>query len=489
MSRLGRVVIYSIAGCPHCLAAKTRLKAESLQYTEVRVDRFPASVREWLQHTTGKTSVPQIFFNSTHVGGNKELQEALNATEAREELFKILNQEPVTEDQPLLPNPGDAIDDEDEEDISIEEDKYFGLVEKLTVHNLVGSNYTSFSSRLTCSPVKNSISGENLLKFIGDAGEKKPDEVAKHLLESRFLRKVSDHGEKAAFTPEALYVVAGLEAQSEAGCLNTMVMSSSVLASPDLLAQQIRNILLKLFSSFLSEDGSAVDYAGIAKSRLFEQLKLLSVELQRADIDIMNENEKIAFFINIYNALVIHAHVERGVPSSTYARYKFFSSMSYNIGGYVWTLNEIENGILRSNRASMATLYMKPLSSSDPKIKIILPQVEPRIHFALNCGAKSCPPIKTFAGSEVMDQLDVATGAFLENDDALWISEDRTEVRLTQLFQWYQVDFGASMKEVLAWILAHVTLEEKKTALGELISKNQYKVSYTPYDWGHNNKD
>ena len=38
-----------------------------------------------------------------------------------------------------------------------------------------------------------------------------------------------------------------------------------------------------------------------------------------------------------------------------------------------------------------------------------------------------------------MTQLDVATGAFLENDDALWISEDRTEVRLTQLFQWYQV--------------------------------------------------
>ena len=38
-----------------------------------------------------------------------------------------------------------------------------------------------------------------------------------------------------------------------------------------------------------------------------------------------------------------------------------------------------------------------------------------------------------------MNQLDVATGAFLENDDALWINENRTEVRLTQLFQWYQV--------------------------------------------------
>ena len=51
------------------------------------------------------------------------------------------------------------------------------------------------------------------------------------------------------------------------------------------------------------------------------------------------------------------------------------------------------------------------------------------------------------------------------------------------------MDFGKSMKEVLSWILEHVTLEEKKTALKELIIKNQYKVSYTPYDWGHNSKE
>merc|ERR1719232_617974 len=145
-------------------------------------------------------------------------------------------------------------------------------------------------------------------------------------------------------------------------------------------------------------------------------------------------------------------------PSMTYTRYKFFSSMSYNIGGYVLSLNDIENGILRANRASMATLYMKPFSKTDPRLKIMLSEVEPRIHFALNCGAKSCPPIKTFSGKEVLEQLDVATGAFLENDDALYINDDKTEVRLTQLFQWYQVDFGESMSQVLSWIHQHVTL-------------------------------
>ena len=64
-------------------------------------------------------------------------------------------------------------------------------------------------------------------------------------------------------------------------------MSSSVRIAPDTLAQHIRNILLRLFSSFLSADGSAVDYAGISRSPLFGQFKLLAVELQRAEVDTM----------------------------------------------------------------------------------------------------------------------------------------------------------------------------------------------------------
>ena len=45
-----------------------------LPFIDVGVDRFPPNVREWLKEKTGKTSVPQIFFNKTHVGGNSEFQ-------------------------------------------------------------------------------------------------------------------------------------------------------------------------------------------------------------------------------------------------------------------------------------------------------------------------------------------------------------------------------------------------------------------------------
>jgi len=484
MNQLGRITIYSIAGCPHCLAAKKRLKNENLQYFDVGVDRFPPHVRLWVQEKTGKTSVPQIFFNSRYIGGNKELQEALDNEEEKKELLDVLSQEASVEELPLLPNPGDALEDVDDEvKIDLEQDKYYPIIEQLIQSKAAGDNYPAGSCfiKLFSSPVKYSIPEGDLTKIISEAGNEDTKKVVEHLLEARLLREVPNHGD--------LLVVTGLEAMSNTQCLNTSQMSSSVLTNPDEMSQNIRNILLKLFSTFLSEDGGSVDYKGISKSKLFQQFKQLAIELQRVDLLSMSETQKIAFFINIYNALVIHGHVEKGVPTTTYARYKFFSGTSYNIGGFVFSLNDIENGILRSNRASMATLYRKPLSQADTRMPVILSKVEPRIHFALNCGAKSCPPIKTFSGDEVLDQLDVATAAFLENDDALYINEERTEVRLTQLFQWYQDDFGDNMAEVLSWILDHVNMREKKKALEELIQKNSYKVSYTPYDWGHNAKE
>ena len=140
-----------------------------------------------------------------------------------------------------------------------------------------------------------------------------------------------------------------------------------------------------------------------SRSKIFETYKEVARQLQRVDLDSMvaQRNELLAFFINIYNALVIHGTIERGVPGSLWSRYTFFSTTAYNIGGYIFTLNDIENGILRGNRASMATLYMRPFASSldkDARLKYTVSNpVEPRIHFALNCGAKSCPPIKTFS--------------------------------------------------------------------------------------------
>ena len=77
--------------------------------------------------------------------------------------------------------------------------------------------------------------------------------------------------------------------------------------------------------------------------------------------DFFYREDKLAFFINIYNALVIHGNIERGTPTNTYQRYKFFSTVSYNIGGQNFTLNDIENGILRGNKPRLLESNFKEL--------------------------------------------------------------------------------------------------------------------------------
>ena len=81
---------------------------------------------------------------------------------------------------------------------------------------------------------------------------------------------------------------------------------------------------------------------------------------------------------------------------------QFFYQASYIIGGNVYSLNDIESGVLRANRKPVAALK-RPFSRSDPRLEVALPEPEPRIHFALVCGARSCPPIKLYSAEVRVD--------------------------------------------------------------------------------------
>lgn len=72
-SPLGQVTVYSIQGCPHCVQAKTTLGRMGVPVIDVDVGRHP-ELRARVKELTGRSTVPQIFFNNIHVGGNDDLQ-------------------------------------------------------------------------------------------------------------------------------------------------------------------------------------------------------------------------------------------------------------------------------------------------------------------------------------------------------------------------------------------------------------------------------
>jgi Protein of unknown function, DUF547 len=202
-----------------------------------------------------------------------------------------------------------------------------------------------------------------------------------------------------------------------------------------------------------------------------------------AQVAALSEQDRKAFFINIYNSLVIHALIAMGQPQWLGSRLQRYATASYTIGAQTYSLNDIENGILRGNRAGAAPLSSPPFTKDDPRAKLMLP-VDPRIHFALNCGAASCPPIRFFEGSKLDQQLDLATRAYLNRTTL----NDKGVLEFSQILKWYSSDFGADDKAVLQWVLPYLTSPEKQAAAVKQLATEPVVLEYADYDWAVNAK-
>lgn len=476
MELKGQVVVYSIVGCPHCMKAKNTLREKGIPYTDISLDKFP-KCREELISKTGKKTVPQIFFNATHVGGNDDLQALINDKERFDALLNDVITNEAPPDAPQIPDPDTAVPDSDVGDFTCELDEYAVLVKNLRASGLIKDH------RRFLLVQKNTFVGKEFVDWIVktkgldrsvavEMGQKLIDQHFGHNLKSNQMFEDSD----------TLY---RLMDDDESTALNAGEMSTCEPRPAGELGEDIRKLILKIYAAFLSPDGKKVNYKEIAGSDEFKKYVRLTKELQRVNVVDASVDEKVAFFINIYNALVIHANVAFGPPVNLWQRYKFFNTVRYIIGGHAYSLQDIENGVLRANRKGVGMLF-RPFSQSDPRLKVALDEPEPFIHFALVCGAKSCPPIKTYSTDGLEDQLKLAAEAFLDGDDGLTIDMNKKQIMLTKILSWYQEDFGKNKEEVLQWILANLPDGKRKSQLKELLDGKSYKVGYKHYDWGLN---
>jgi hypothetical protein len=100
----------------------------------------------------------------------------------------------------------------------------------------------------------------------------------------------------------------------------------------------------------------------------FRYLRIVE-ELQRVEIWDMSREEKLAFFINLYNMMAIHAISILGHPEGTLERRKLFGEFKYVIGGSTYSLSAIQNGILRGNLRPPYNLK-KPFGAKDKRSKV-----------------------------------------------------------------------------------------------------------------------
>ncbi|KAK7108643.1 uncharacterized protein [Littorina saxatilis] len=476
----GRILVYSILGCPHCMRAKNTLQDMDLPYTDVRLDIYPKEVREQLKARTGKSTVPQIFFNAHYIGGNAEFQKLVNEdADKLQELIDELISTPPPKNAPVPPDPSTALETADPGEFTCQADEYSALVKELKNSGLIKDHRKGLTS------YKKSFSGKDFVDWVVNTkGIERTVavEMGQHLIESHFGHNIKSN---VQFQDADVYF--RLLEDEDTVALNGDKITDCKPLEVNLLGEDLRKLILNLHAAFLSRDGKEVDYKGMGNSDEFQRYVALARTLQRVKIESCSRNEKLAFFVNVYNALVIHANIVRGPPVNLWQRYKFFNTVKYIIGGHEYSLQDMENGVLRANRKGVGMLT-RPFSKSDPRLGIALEHPEPLIHFGLVCGAKSCPPIKTYSAAEVMEQLQLAAEAFVDGPDGCEIDMAKKIVHLSMIFKWYQEDFGNNDEQVVQWIRDHMQEGEKKNQLTELINGKKFKVKYLKYDWSVNSK-
>ncbi len=147
----------------------------------------------------------------------------------------------------------------------------------------------------------------------------------------------------------------------------------------------------------------------------------------------------LAFWTNLYNAGTQLLLAERPALYESRLRFlRFFGADCLTVANTTLSLADVEHGILRG-RASWGLGYVPRLWSSAFERRYRLADPDPRVHFALNCGAASCPAIRAYERDRIDEQLDRATRAYL--DDVEYDAAGGV-ARVPRLFLWYRGDFG-----------------------------------------------
>jgi len=236
-----------------------------------------------------------------------------------------------------------------------------------------------------------------------------------------------------------------------------LIIEKEAIASPvkEENANQVSNkpshsSFNKLLSDYVSASGE-VRYTAMKakKTILVNYIKSLTSSTPKKD---WSKNEKLAYWINLYNAATLNIILDNH-PITSITKInggKPWDLKLVTVDGKTYSLNEIENNIVR------------------PRFN------EPRIHFALNCAAKSCPKLlnSAFIPSQLNAQLTKQTKAFLSNTSKNTIGESTVEV--SKIFEWYAADFG----NLITFINKYSSQKVNSNA----------QISYKEYSWSLNGK-
>jgi GH15 family glucan-1,4-alpha-glucosidase len=257
--------------------------------------------------------------------------------------------------------------------------------------------------------------------------------------------------------------------------LNEGALPAQSAAEPP--ARAMKRAMNVVRGQFYDGHAQKVDYAAMRGSEAYEAFRGLAARLADFDpVELETDAERIAFWTNVFNTLVIHGVIELGIESSVKEVPLFFECIRYRVGGEVYTAADIEHGILRANAVPPHRLRRR-LRGADPRRRAMVRTRDPRIHFALVCASRTCPPIEAYDADRLDEQLDAAARTFINATSAY----EGDALRVSEIFRWYHRDFGAAPGAVARTVARH--LYDRDLAARLERDAERMRLVYTPYDW------
>ncbi|CAB9521795.1 Glutaredoxin 3 [Seminavis robusta] len=262
---------------------------------------------------------------------------------------------------------------------------------------------------------------------------------------------------------------------------NTVLSASGALK----LLTNLQRLLSDIETRATGRDGidflATKDYSDPA----FIQLEEGSCRLQCMDgiclASTMTDAEKTVFGIHLYNTMVRHAQIKVGLPTTASQRRAFFTGVKYKVANQILSLDDVEHGFLRANTRHPYHVKQQFLGD-DARRAWTTKKLDPRIHFTLWCGAKSCPQLNEFSVENLDEQLQLASESFCLDDNNVVVDENTNTLTLSMIFKWYKSDFGcASSKDLPEVVLGYLPEgSEKHAALSAMIIQSKTPGSYSP---------
>lgn len=196
--------------------------------------------------------------------------------------------------------------------------------------------------------------------------------------------------------------------------------------------------------------------------------QLYNTSMEKLENALITDYQKLAFWVNIYNAYIQVILSED--PDAFNDKRAFFKKEQIPIAGRQLAFAKIEHGIIRKSQWPLGLGLVRKWLPNKFERKLRVDKRDYRVHFALNCGAKDCPPVAIYNPKRLEEQFTEGTKQYLERTTTY--GPKKKEVAVTSLFNWFRGDFGSKkgVKKILE-------------QYGFIPSTKDIDIVYKNYDW------